>query len=514
MRETRTAVVALVAAGILALCAAPARAQDESLNKARDAFDKAQELFSAGNYADAAAKFEEAYAARPFSQFLFNIGACHEKLKAYDKAAEYYRKYVAAEPNAPDKAKTEKRIAALDKAAAEVKAQPPPTTPPPDPSNPGATPPPATPAPTPAAVANLEEVATRGFVVILSEPAGAIIYLDSKKSKPMSKTPWNGPLSGEHTIMLEREGYKPAEERIAPDPKQLLVLKIVMGEEDYLGWVDVTSNVPEASIYIDDRNVPLMQKGRYSGNLPPGKHRVWVTADGYAEFTQEVNVVAAETYKVQANLSGAPVGYLDVRGQDVEKVKIYVDGKVFCERGPCREPIPEGNHTIEVKRSGYKTYSVDVDVQSRTQMTLRSRLAEEPSRMDAVVMYIVSAAFLGGGIWAGLKAKSIEDDIQSDIDAGAPPPDEDDGRFTRGKIWSISADAALGVGGITFLMAVYYTFRDKGQASTGQIEIERVGATSRRERPSQVPSPLAAPMVRVEPQVGTDFAGLGMEVRW
>jgi hypothetical protein len=497
----RFAVVALVAAGILALCAAPARAQDETLNKAREAFDKAQELFGSGNYAEAAAKFEEAYAARPFSQFLFNIGACHEKLKAYEKAAEYYKRYVAAESTAPDRAKTEKRIAALEKAAAEVKAAPPPPVT--DPAT--GTPPP--PPPTPAAVANLDEIATRGFVVILSEPAGAIIYLDTKKTAPLSKTPWNGPLSGEHTILLEREGYKPAEERIAPDPRQLLVLKIVMGEEDYLGWVDITANVQDASIYIDDHNVPLMQKGRFSGNLPPGKHKVWVTADGYDEFSTEVNVVAAETYKVQANLKGNPVGYLDVRGRDVEKVKIYVDGKVLCERGPCREPVPQGPHSIQVKRSGYKTYSTDVDMQGKTQVTLRATLAEEPGRTDAIVMYVVSAAFLGGGIWAGLKAKNIEDEIQSDIDAGAPPPDEDDGRFTRGKIYAISADAALAVGGVTFLMAVYYTFRDKGADSTGIIEIERLKTGERKRVPT-------TPRVAVEPQIAPGFAGMGMEVRW
>src|SRR5436190_9113050 len=124
--RTSLAVAALVAAGILATAATPAVAQDDTLNKARESFDKAQELFAAGNYADAAAKFEEAYALSPFSQFLYNIGACHEKLKAYDKAAEYYRKYITAEPNAPDRAKTEKRIAALDKAVAELKASPPP----------------------------------------------------------------------------------------------------------------------------------------------------------------------------------------------------------------------------------------------------------------------------------------------------------------------------------------------------------------------------------------------------
>ena len=38
-----------------------------------EAFDKAQSLFEAGSYAEAAAEFERAYEARKFPQFLFNI---------------------------------------------------------------------------------------------------------------------------------------------------------------------------------------------------------------------------------------------------------------------------------------------------------------------------------------------------------------------------------------------------------------------------------------------------------
>ena len=65
--------------------------EEQSLNRARDAFEKAQQLFEAGKYDEAAAQFQAAYEARPFAQFLFNIGACHEKLKDYDHAIRQFQ---------------------------------------------------------------------------------------------------------------------------------------------------------------------------------------------------------------------------------------------------------------------------------------------------------------------------------------------------------------------------------------------------------------------------------------
>ena len=114
-------VVAVAALGLL-VAGRVARAQDATLNRARESFDKGQALFEQAKYAEAAAEFEAAFQARPFAQFLFNVGACHEKLRDYDKAATYYRRYIEKEPNAPDRKTTEKRIEALGKAAAELKA--------------------------------------------------------------------------------------------------------------------------------------------------------------------------------------------------------------------------------------------------------------------------------------------------------------------------------------------------------------------------------------------------------
>ncbi|HUH01542.1 MAG TPA: PEGA domain-containing protein [Kofleriaceae bacterium] len=465
-----------------------AHAQDESLNRAREHFDKAQSLYAAQSYVEAAAAFQAAYDERPFAQFLFNIGACHEKLHDYGKAVELYKKYLADEPDASDKAEVLKRIKVLEKEAARVKANPP------DPNNP--TPDPNAPKPTPSAeVRALGDVKTRGLVVIESDPPGALIYLDDKKSKALSKTPWNGSLDGEHTIFIERQGYKPVERRFAPDPNQLSLLVFTLAEQDYLGWLEVKSNIPGADIYVDDKSVGVFAKTPYSGNIKPGKHKIWVTTEGYDEFYKEVDIVAGETHEISASLKGNPVGYLNMRGTGVDKMAIYLDGKLLCERGPCRKAVSEGQHTVEVKRSGYKTYTRTFEVQAKTEITLRADLAKNPGRGDAIWAYVFTGAFLGGGIYLGLQASNIESELEGEIsmNAGQVPPDSEDPRFMRGKLFSIGADAAFALAGITAITAVYYTFRDKGRPSTGALDVRAVA---------------------LEPRFSPTFAGAVMEVNW
>ena len=57
----------------------------------------------------------------------------------------------------------------------------------------------------------------------------------------------------------------------------------------------------------------------------------------------------------------------------------------------------------------------------------------------------------------------------------------------------LAADAAFGLGVLSALTAVYYTFRDKGAPSSGSVDIKAVA---------------------LEPQVGPGYAGLNMEVNW
>lgn len=455
-----------------------AHAQDASLNKAREHFNKAQALYASKSYAEAAKEFQAAYDARPFAQFLFNIGACHEKLGKYARAVEFYKRYLKDEPNAQDRESVQKRIKVLEKEAARVKnlASTQPST---QPSKPKPS----------AEVVALGEAKIRGLVVIESDPPGAFIYLDSKKGKPLAKTPWSGSIEGTHTIYLEKKGYEERETKISPSADKLLVLWFGLAKQDYLGWLTVRSNIPGADIYLDDKKFGVYRKTPFSGNIKPGKHKIWVTKLGYDEYHTEVEIVRGKTHEIMATLKGSPVGYLNIRGPNTSQTSIWVDGKLFCKRGPCLKPIKEGVHTVEVKRKDHKPFKRTIDVQSKTEVTVRAKLAKRPGRGDAIAAYIFAAAFTGGGIYLGLQAKKIEDDLRREIELGNPPPDSSDPRLQKGMIYSWAANAAYALGGISFLTAVYYTFRDKGKASTGSIDVRAMA---------------------VRPEVTPTYAGIGI----
>lgn len=489
---------------VVLLCAfgSVAQAQDESLNRAREFFDKAQTLFEAGTYEKAAEYFEKAYDARKFPQFLFNIGVCHEKLQKYQLAIDYYNRYLAEKPEAKDKGELRERIEVLkreikrlEEEAKKVPPPPDPNAPPPDPNAPPPNPNAKKEPPKPSEeVTKLAKVSVRGLVAIESEPQGATIYLDSKKAEPIGKTPWSGSIDGQHKVFIERKGYKPRETTIYPSSDKFGVYWFGLKEEDYLGWIEIKSNVPGSDIYIDDKASGVFQKTPYSGNIKPGKHTIWVSKEGYTEWTKEIEIVRGQTHEFLADLKGSPVGYLNLRGSGIEFTTIYLNGEVLCERGPCRKPVPEGTHTVTFKRAEHKPYTRTVVVQPKTETTVSARLAKEPGRGDAITAYVLSAAFLGGGIYMGLKSKSIKEELEDDIAAGSPPVASNDERFgwippEGGKFWAVGADALYGLSAVTFLTAVYYTFRDKGPPSSGDSDVKALA---------------------LEPSLGPDFSGVAL----
>ncbi|MBA3462258.1 MAG: PEGA domain-containing protein [Deltaproteobacteria bacterium] len=475
-----------ICAAILAFGHAPAHAQNaEALKKAQSAFDNAQVLYLQGKYDEAAAGFQDAYSARPFPQFLYNVGAAfHMKGKtqndgdSYGKAVDYYKRYLKDDPQASDKAKVERAIGVLETEIKRLKD--------------GKISPTAAKAPS-QEVQQLGDVKVRGLIVVESEPSNATIYLDDKKKGPHATTPWSGSLEGEHKIIIEKRGYKIVEKTVSADPSKLFVLSAAMAQEDYLGWVEVTANVPGAEIYIDDKTIGAVGKTPLSQNIKPGKHTFWISVEGYDEYKEEVEVIAGETHTIKATLKGAPVGKINVVGLGIEDSTIYIDGQLACERGPCLKAMQQGDHVVTVTRPGYKPYTRRVTIQAKTEMSIKVGLAPKPGRSDAVIAYVLAAGFGGAGIFLGLQSNKYRDQLTDEIANGAPPPDNNDPRFTKGKIFAIAADATFVIAGITALTAVYYTFREKGSPSTALIDVRALA---------------------LQPQIGPGYAGLGMEARW
>ncbi len=476
----------------IAALALPAFAESpDALRKAQAAFDQAQNDYIAGKYDEAAQGFQDAYAARPFPQFLYNVGASfHMKGKktsdvaAYGKAVEFYRRYLKEEPQATDKAKVEKAITVLeaeikrlqDIAAGAGSAAG------------SAAPPQASPS---QEVEQLGDVKVRGLVVIVTEPQNATIYLDDKKKGAFATTPWSGSLEGEHKLIIEKQGYKPVETVIAADPTKLVQVISPLSQEFHLGWIKITSNVPGADIYIDDKSVGAVAKTPLSPgqNIEPGKHTIWISAEGYDEYSETVEIFPGKTKEIHANLKGSPVGKLTVNGIDIDQAKIYIDGQIACEQGPCLKSVTEGSHEITVKRSGYKTYSKRIVITAKTETTIKVSQAPKASRKDAWVTGVLTVGFAAGGIYLGTQAKNLKSDLQNEIDLGMPPVDNNDPRFLRGKIYSIAADGCFAIAGVTLLTTVYYALRDKGPPSRGTIDVHAIA---------------------LQPQLGPTYAGIGL----
>jgi len=486
--KSRVLFALCVALAMLAIT--PAFAQNaDSLKKAQASFDTAQSDYVAGKFDEAAAGFQEAYAARPFPQFLYNVGASfHMKGKkssdsaAYKKAVEFYKRYLSEEPNATDKAKVEKAIGVLEDEIKRLDGAGTGSA-----SGSGAAQSPSQ------EVQNLGDVKVRGLVVIITEPQNATIYLDDKKAGPFATTPWSGSIEGEHKLIIEKPGYKIVESTISADPTKLVQFVSHMAEESSFAWVTIASNVPKSDVYIDDKNIGAVGSTPWTQQIKPGKHTFWISKEGYDEFTTTIDITPGDTKQIMGNIKGTPVGKIAVTGFGIEDSQIFVDGKILCERGPCLRSVPQGDHVVLVTREGYKPYERRITIEAKAETQVKVTLAPKPSRSDAVVAYVVGALFGGAGIYLGLQASSLHDDLNKEIMAASPPPASNDSRFLKGKIYAISADAAFAISAITLGTALYYTFRDKGAPSTALID---------------------AKSVTVLPEVNSNYAGLGMEVHW
>jgi hypothetical protein len=113
MRTVALAVTLALLSVAPAVAAEPAG--DDATARAKEAFTEGQKLYKAGKYADAVARFEAAYAAKPHPSILFNIAKCWEQLDEVAKALRSFKDYLRADPDAKDKQSVVDSIANLER---------------------------------------------------------------------------------------------------------------------------------------------------------------------------------------------------------------------------------------------------------------------------------------------------------------------------------------------------------------------------------------------------------------
>ena len=150
--------------------AAPPPAAADPTAKAKEAFMTGQRFYKEARYADAIAKFEEAYAIKPSPVLFYNIGRCHEQLGDVPRALRAYRDYLRMQSDAKDKDTVNDAIANLERRLKEKGLQ---------------------------------------QLMVFADPPTAIIEVDGKV---LGNSPASVELTaGNHKLLVRADGYEPTE---------------------------------------------------------------------------------------------------------------------------------------------------------------------------------------------------------------------------------------------------------------------------------------------------------------
>src|SRR4051812_36799474 len=126
MGIVRTASLSLVVAALIAFAAAPAQAQAQDAEKARQLFQQGSKYYDLGQFDKAIEAWQQGYDQKPDPGFLYNIAQAYRQKQDAPKAIFFYKGYLRNSPKAHNRAEVEQKIAALQKQGGETGGTPPP----------------------------------------------------------------------------------------------------------------------------------------------------------------------------------------------------------------------------------------------------------------------------------------------------------------------------------------------------------------------------------------------------
>lgn len=428
-------------------------------------YDEAHVAFLAGRHLDAAAKFDEGYAKSGNIAFLFNAAVAWEKGGKLQQASERYAEYLVKDPEAADFESIKRRIEAL-RLVAEGDTE-----------------------------AKVEVLDTKGVIEIDVKPAGAVVRLDDPDGPVWATAPVRSTLPpGKHVVYVSADGYKTASREFPDNAGKFLVAVFDLSEEYFLGQLEVRSPIAGANVYLKrvadpdgnsvmyeaDPNVPV-GKTPFSNQLPPGTWEIRVEKLGYQTYAQKIEVEQGKIRTVELDPKLIAGAILKLRPKTPESVdaQVYLDDDKdpLCTL-PCQEEVLPGEHRIEVRKKKKKTLEFTINVAQADLVEVDVVLEPATRRYPAIVTGVLMAAAAGTGTAFALRARSIENELQRDIDQFEQIT-KDDARVAQGRNSAIIADSLFGATALLGGLTLYYLLRQTGEPSKGDKTQDNLAHTDR-----------------------------------
>lgn len=186
-----------------------------------------------------------------------------------------------------------------------------------------------------------------GGISFTSQPSGATIYLNGNRSGTTPRVVQNL-TTGRHSIVIRKNGYKDfkANVSVAADEVELVNAKL----QPLVGKANILVK-PFGSIYIDGSLHKRNYQFRYETELSAGRHIIQAVHPSFGSWQKEINIEANKEETITIDFTQTVD--LTVAAKPVWGT-IYVDDVPNGET-PKVITVRIGQHTINVRRSGYET---------------------------------------------------------------------------------------------------------------------------------------------------------------
>jgi Flp pilus assembly protein TadD len=206
-------------------------------------------------------------------------------------------------------------------------------------------------------------------IEVSSIPSGAEVYLNDTYK---GKTPFKDDkiLPATYRLKISKTDYQPWYKNVEVKSNQ--INKVHADLPSISGSLYVTSSPSGARIYLD---------GDYKGttsktieDISPGSHTMKITKTGYEDWSKEIEVTTGKTTSESADLVAFPT----IKLTNIPPgAQIYLDDELKGSTKEAKEnttftlkQVPFGKHQIKVTKSGYQTFTADIDISSSKPLSL------------------------------------------------------------------------------------------------------------------------------------------------
>jgi outer membrane receptor for ferrienterochelin and colicins len=322
-RSARVAACSTLVSCVLATLTVPRPALADGFADEADLhFRLGADAYTKGDYTSALEHFLASNRLVPNKNVVYNIARTFERLQRY---ADAHRYYVDAREGERDK----KTIAEINGAIARI-------------------------APS-VAVLRVE-----------TTPPNATIYLNRRDLGSRGRTP--KPLAvapGKYNVILEIPGYEPA---VVPSVKASLgkEVELKVALKRIVGTLKVEiSGAKDAEVHVDDEHSAPVCTAPCVAEIPPGRHIVYFTREGYQAAPIEVNITANQTSRALAKL--APItGSVMVSAEERDAI-VEIDDKPMGFTPTVIQGVATGKRRLRVALRGFAPVERDIEVKANKQ---------------------------------------------------------------------------------------------------------------------------------------------------